>query len=131
LWDGAGEGGSRGGFWSNARKAWQFGTVGRFKPGNHTVEAFYLDRDELPENDSGTKLWGTNYQYALGEHSTFGASYLKFYAHQDLRPARDGMNVFNVRAYTSPIPSLRALSFEAEYVREDNGDLLGSDAWTL
>ena len=28
LWDGAGEGGSRGGFWSNARKAWEFAAIG-------------------------------------------------------------------------------------------------------
>ncbi len=47
LWDGAAEGGSRGGYWSNARKAWQLAAVGRLKPRNHTLEAFYLDRDEL------------------------------------------------------------------------------------
>ncbi len=32
LWDGGGEGGSRGGFWSNARKAWEFAGIARFKP---------------------------------------------------------------------------------------------------
>ena len=58
LWDGAGEGGSRGGFWSNARKAWEFAAVGRVKPGNHTFEVFYLDRDELPESDTGTAALG-------------------------------------------------------------------------
>jgi len=29
VWDGAGEGGSRGGFWTNARKAWQFAAIAR------------------------------------------------------------------------------------------------------
>src|SRR3954470_11210979 len=47
LYDGAAEGGSRGGYWTNARKAFQFAAIGRVKPGAHTVEAFYLDKYEL------------------------------------------------------------------------------------
>ena len=125
LWDGAGEGGSRGGFWSNARKAWQFAAVARVKPKNHTFEAFYLDRDEVPESDSGTTLFGGNYEFALGDKSTFGATYLKFNADKLVRPLRDGMNVFNARAYTG----VSNFSFEGEYVHEDNGDLFSSSAW--
>lgn len=130
LWDGGGEGGSRGGFWSNARKAWQFAAIGRFKPKNHTFEAFYLDRDEVPESESGTRLWGGNYELALGEKSVFGASYLKFYADEALRPERDGLNVYNLRAFTAPLRSLPGLAFELEYALEENGDLLSSTAWT-
>ena len=130
VWDGAGEGGSRGGFWSNARKAWQFAAIGRLKPGNHTIEGFYLDRDELPENDTGTRLAGFNYEYAAGENSTFGASYIKAFAHPNILPDRDGMNVYNARAYTAPIPNLSDLSFEAEYAYEKNGNLINSYAWT-
>ena len=59
LFDGAAEGGSRGGYWTNARKAFEFAAIGRFKPGAHKVEAFYLDKDELEEGDSGSRLWGT------------------------------------------------------------------------
>ena len=77
LWDGASEGGTRGGYWTNARKAFEFAAIGRFKPGAHTVEGFYLDRDELPEADSGSKLWGVNYEYAFGEDTTLGATYMK------------------------------------------------------
>jgi hypothetical protein len=130
LWDGAGEGGSRGGFWSNARKAWEFAAVARLKPGMHTFEAFYLDRDELPESDSATRLWGVNYELALGDASTFGATFLKFRADEELLPDRDGLNVFNARAFTSPIRSAPGLSFELEYAHEDNGDRLSSDAFT-
>src|SRR5262245_10405167 len=36
LWDGGGEGGTRGGYWSNARKAWEFAGVARVTPKNHT-----------------------------------------------------------------------------------------------
>jgi hypothetical protein len=130
LWDGGGEGGSRGGFWSNARKAWEFAAVGRLKPGNHTLEAFYLDRDEVPESETGTRLWGGNYELAVGENTTFGATYLKFYADREVKPNRDGLNVYNVRAFTSPFRALPGLSFELEYAREENGNLLGSDAFT-
>jgi hypothetical protein len=130
LWDGAGEGGSRGGYWSNARKAWEFAAVGRLKPKNHTFEVFYLDRDEVPESETGTRLWGANYELAVGEKSTFGATYLKFYADQQVKPNRDGLNVVNARAYTSPLKALPGLSFELEYAREENGDLIRSDAFT-
>src|SRR5437588_5008536 len=53
VWDGTGEGGSRGGFWSNARKAWKYAAIGRLKPKNHTLEGFYLDRDDVPESVTG------------------------------------------------------------------------------
>jgi hypothetical protein len=130
LWDGAAEGGSRGGYWTNARKAFQFAAIGRVNASNNKVEAFYLDKDELTEGDSGTRLWGANYEYALGEHSTFGASYLKFFADSAVKPNRDGLNVFNLRAFTAPIPSVPDLSFEFEYASERNGDLLSANAWT-
>jgi hypothetical protein len=128
LWDGAAEGGNRGGYWTNARKAFEFAALGRFKPGHHTFEAFYLDKDDLPEADTGTRLWGANYEYALGEGTTIGATYMKFYAYKDQKPQRDGLNVYNARLFAAPA-SLKGFSFEAEYVKEDNGDALDSHAW--
>ena len=83
LYDGASEGGSRGGYWTNARKAFEFAAIGRAKPGNSTIEAFYLDRDELPESDSGSKLWGVNYEYAIGEDTTLGATYMSWSAKEE------------------------------------------------
>jgi hypothetical protein len=131
LYDGNAEGGSRGGYWTNGRKAFEFAAIGRFKPGRHTAEVFYLDKDELPENDSGSRLWGVNYEFGLGELSTFGATYMKVYADEAFRPERDGLNIFNLRAFTAPVPALPDLSFEFEYALEDNGLALDSDAWTL
>jgi hypothetical protein len=130
LYDGAAEGGTRGGYWTNARKAFSFASIGRLHTGPHTVEGFYLDKDELPESDSNTRLAGTNYEATIGPATTLGATYMHFWAN-DLRPDRNGMNVYNLRAYTAPFPSLQDLSFEAEYAREQNGDLLDSHAWTL
>ncbi|HEY7440940.1 MAG TPA: alginate export family protein [Vicinamibacterales bacterium] len=131
LFDGAAEGGSRGGYWTNARKAFQFAAIGRLKPGPHTVEAFYLDKDELEESDSGSRLWGANYEFSLGEQTTVGATYLKWFADAELRPGRDGLDVFNVRAYTAPLAGVPDLSFELEYASERNGEALDSNAWTL
>ena len=109
LWDGAADGGSRGGYWTGARKAFEFAAIGRFKPGNHTLEAFYLDKDDSPEADSDTTLWGVNYEYAIGEDTTLGATYMKFSADADEAPQRDGLDVYNLRAFTAPFPNLSAL----------------------
>ena len=130
LWDGGGEGGSRGGFWSNARKAWEFAAVGRLKPKNNTLEVFYLDRDDVPENDTGTRLWGANYELALGDKTTLGATYMRFYAKPEVKPLRDGLNVYNARAFTAPFKAAPDLSFELEYAHEENGDKLRSNAFT-
>jgi len=129
LWDGAAEGGTRGGYWSNARKAFEFAAIGRFKPGHHTLEAFYLDKDDLPEADTGSRLWGANYEYAIGEDTSLGATYMKWYADPDQSPQRDGLDVYDVRAFTAPFAGLKALSFELEYAKEDNGGALDSYAW--
>ncbi len=52
-------------------------------------------------------------------------------ADADEAPQRDGLDVYNLRAYTAPFPGLEALAFEAEYVKEDNGDALDSSAWSV
>jgi hypothetical protein len=131
LWDGAAEGGSRGGYWTNARKAFEFAAIGRLKPGAHTVETFYLDKDELEENDSGTRLWGANYEYAFGPATSVGATYMKMFAHEDINPGRDGLDVFNIRTYAAPLARTPGLTFEFEYASERNGDALDSNAWTI
>ena len=127
LWDGGGEGGSRGGFWSGARKAWAFAGIARFKPKRHTFEGFYLDRNEVPESETGTRLWGGNYEFAFNDANTVGASYMNFQT--DSLPLRDGMSVYNLRAYLAPFKKLPGLSFGGEYAQEENGDLLSSTAW--
>jgi hypothetical protein len=133
IYDGAAEGGSRGGYWTNARKAFQFAAIGRFKPEHHNVEVFYLDKDELPEHDTGSRVWGTNYEYTPGKDATttLGVTYMRWMAHAALNPGRDGLNVINLRAYTAPFKSTPDLSFEIEFASEANGQALTSDAFTL
>jgi hypothetical protein len=130
VWDGTAEGGSRGGYWSNARKNWEFGAVGRFKPGHQTFEVFYLRRDALPERDNDSRFWGANYEYRIGDKTTLGATYLKLWADPELEPQRNHASVYTARAYTSPIPAVQDLSFELEGAVERNHELLHSNAWT-
>jgi len=130
LYDGGGEGGTRGGYWSNARKAWEFATIGRFATDHHRVEAFYLDREDVPARETGTRIAGVNYELTLGEASTLGATWLHTQADPDLMPGRDGMNVYNLRAFVTPFTALSGLSFELEFAREDNGDLKRSTGWS-
>ena len=129
LFDGAAEGGTRGGYWSNARKAFQFAAISRLKPGRHTVEAFYLDKNDLPEADTGTRVAGVNYELALGEESVVGASYLRLFARPVANARRDGMDVFDLRVFATPLPALPGLSLEAEYAKEKNGARVDADAW--
>ena len=58
-----------------------------------------------------------------------GASYLHLYS--DSLPERDGMSVFNLRAYLAPFKRLPNLSLGGEFAQEENGDLLSSTAWTV
>jgi hypothetical protein len=128
VWDGAGEGGSRGGYWSNARKAFEMAGIAKFRPGRHTIEAFYLERDELPENDAESRLWGGNYELQIGGRSTVGGTYLKVRADPAVRPLRDGLAVYNARAYLNP---LEGVSFEFEFAAERHDEeLLKAEAWT-
>jgi len=131
IFDGASEGGSRGGYWTNARKAFELAAIARLTPGRHVAELFYLDKDELKESDSGSRLWGTNYEFNAGENTTLGATYMRWFAKPAIKPERDGLNVVNLRAYTAPISSAPDLSFEFEYASERNGEALDSNAWTL
>ena len=129
LHDGAADGGSRGAYWSNARKAFAFAAIGRVRPGPHLAEVFYLDKDDLPERETGTRLWGANYEFAMGEDTTLGASYMRFFADPGVLPARDGLHVFNVRVYAAPLPQAPDLSIELEYASERNGEARHSNAW--
>ena len=131
LYDGAAEGGSRGGYWSNARKAFEFAAIARLRAAGNLVEGFYLDKDDLPDRETGSRLSGVNYEFSRGDENTFGFTYTQWRADPAVEPGRDGLHMFNTRAYTAPISAVPDLSFEFEYAWERNGEALHSDAWTL
>jgi len=128
LYDGSSEGGSRGGYWSNVRKAFALAGIAKLNTGQHKFESFYLDKDELPEGDSKSRVWGGNYELSFDERLTLGATYLKCMADENVRPYRNGMNVYDFRLYSTPLTVL-PLSFEGEYAIEENGAMLSSNGW--
>jgi len=131
VFDGADDGGSRGGYWTNGHRAWKMGAIGRFAPNAHSVEAFYLEKNELPDQRTGSGIWGVNYEWAPADGTTLGAAYLRTKADADAAPDRAGMNVLNLRAFTAPITKVPDLAFESEYANERNSDVFQSNAWTL
>ena len=102
LWDGAAEGGTRGGYWTNARKAFEFAAIGRFKPGNHTVEAFYLDKDELPGVEYRQQALGRELRVRDRRGHDARRDVYEVVRRSDDAPQRDGLDVYNLRAYTAP-----------------------------
>lgn len=128
IHDGGSEGGSRGGFWSGARKAFEMAAIAKVTLGSTKIEGFYLDRNELPESDSESETYGLNVEYSWSEDNVVGATYTTWSANE-LRESRDGMDLLDLRAFLTPFPSLKALSVELEYAMQDNGDLIDSTAW--
>jgi hypothetical protein len=129
IWDGAGDGGSRGGFWSGARKDWKLGALAKLQTDHNVLETFFLERDDLPEQETHTRLSGANYELHLGSkeaETIFGLTYIKTTSSV---ADRDGMSVYDGRLFTT-LPFFPNLSFEAEAAHEENGSLMASDGWT-
>jgi hypothetical protein len=129
LTDGYADGGSRGAVWTNPREAWAPGARIQYLRAGHTVELFYLERDDRPELDSDIRFSGINYEWkSVNTDWTLGASYMAFKAN-DQDPQLDGADVWNLRLYTRPFSV--PLTIEAEWAYEDNGLALDSTAWYI
>ena len=77
LYDGAAEGGTRGGYWTNARKAFEFAAIGRFKPGPHT------DRDVLSRQG---RIAGERQRHAGSSASTTNTEPARTIRRRSARP---------------------------------------------
>ena len=130
LFDGASEGGSRGGYWTNARGV----PVRASRDSSRGITRWKrsISTRTSSQRTTPAALVGLNYEFATGkDDARLGATYLQWNAHPEDRPGRDALDVFNVRAYTAPFAAAPDLSFEVEYAAERNGDALSSNAWTL
>ena len=70
LYDGAAEGGSRGGYWTNARKAFQFAAIGRFKPGLTRSRRSISTRTSSRRTTPAAGCGALNYEFATGKDDT-------------------------------------------------------------
>ena len=126
LADGYQDGGSRGGYWSNARTAWAPGVVTRYARDPWEIEAFWLGRDERPEADTDTDVGGVDLAWrSRGQVLELGAAWLTLAANARA-PQRDGAEVFNLRAYWKPVELPLVVS--SEWVHQSNGLALDAQA---
>jgi hypothetical protein len=127
FWDGATDGGSRGGYWLALRKAFELAGIARLTTGPFMGEAVFLRPNDLDETT--TDVVGTNVEWAFGESAKIGAGYWWFADSKN--PRRDGLHVVDVRGEVHPFDylplGLTGLVLSAEGVHEDNGDL--NDSW--
>jgi hypothetical protein len=123
--DGYGDGGSRGGLWSNARTAFRKGMHVQYLHRQHHVEMFHLERNDRPEFNARTRITGVNYDWTSpGQSLTLGGTFLSLAA-AEYRANLDGARVYNLRLYFRHRERLR---IDTEIVREDNGSLLDAAA---
>jgi hypothetical protein len=127
FWDGATDGGSRGGYWLGMRKAFELAGIARLTTGPFMGEAVFLRPNDLDETT--TDVVGTNLEWAFGESAKIGAGYWWFADSKDRR--RDGLDVVDMRGEVHPFHyfplGLTGLVLSGEVVHEDNGDL--NDSW--
>jgi hypothetical protein len=128
FWDGATDGGSRGGYWLGMRKAFELAGIARLTTGPFMGEVVFLRPNDLDETT--TDVAGTNLEWAFGERAKIGAGYWWFASSKDRR--RDGLHVVDLRGEVHPfdyLPGelLPGLVLSAELVHEDNGNL--NDSW--
>lgn len=77
LWQGAQNGFERGADFLTARTAWSNTAIARFSFNGTSVEAFYLDPNEVKTFDTGTTFAGGAIQHRWSDTSFIGLSYLR------------------------------------------------------
>ncbi len=133
----ANNGGKRSGYWLGDRKAADYAAVVTLNHGDLKADFIYLKANDMRESghpDKDTKAKGLTLDYGLGDLGSVGGGYYKISA--DGKP-RDGMDVYDARFSLTPFKAwmpgtaLDHLSFDGEYVKEDNGSVLDADGWYL
>ncbi|MCC7547269.1 MAG: hypothetical protein IT532_05855 [Burkholderiales bacterium] len=132
---GAGNGFERGAAILSPRRAWEMTGIARASLHGFTVEAFYLDANELKSGDTGTKLAGGRFEWASRPDSALGAAYFKVLSSSAPYPkaplviidsGRDGLESVDLYwRYEASAGPLAGFSFlgEAAFQRNDRIDM--------
>jgi len=131
-------GSSNGGEWGNAasakRLAWERSVVARYRQSGWTAQAFWLDPNELPSTESGTRLAGASLEWQGSPSQRAGLAWLhvpksNFFYPGDLAPlvylqgARDGLNMAHGWLdWQDPAGLSKNLGVRAEFVLQ-NGEV--------
>lgn len=128
---GAGNGFERGAATLAPRRAWEMTAVARAGVGPTTIEAFYLDPNELKSADTGTKLAGGRIEWSQDPSLTLGAAWISAIGSlapypkapiQIIEGGRDGLRTTDLYWRWAPTSgALAGLSFtgEAAFQRND------------
>ncbi len=143
IWQGAGNGFERGGLNIAQRLSWSMAAVGEITGRGHTVQGFYLDPNEIPSNETDTRMAGAAWRYDHSATTFVGAYYLNVLTSKLIYPlpdlplfipdGRDGLNA--VQAYARLDGAELGLDnawVRAEAAYEWNGELAGTsgmEAW--
>lgn len=131
FWDGASDGGPRGGFWLGMRRAFAMAGIARLESRGLMGELVLLRPDDVP--NTSTYLYGTNWEYALGENGRKGKVGAGVWNVASSNVARrEGLWIYDVRADLSPLaggPLLPGLRVAGELAAEYNPDRVRAGAW--
>lgn len=118
-----------GAYWLGPRTAFRDSALLAWDGGPLQVQAFSLRTDD---HLGDYRLNGANLDYDLDGRVTLGAMAMQVDAlasNSPGRAARDGMQVYNVRALRGKVPGVPALTFNGEYaVQRGSGDGVEYDA---
>jgi hypothetical protein len=124
FWKESNNGASRGAEGIAPRKAARFAAEGNLSTHGWGVEGVYLDFNDRPSTH--TRLAGAAVSYTSSAWGVAGVGVYKVLGSD--KKNRDGMVVLNLRADLHPFTQLRGLRLAGEYVRQENGDRLSTDA---
>ncbi|NOQ16184.1 MAG: hypothetical protein GQ581_03920 [Methyloprofundus sp.] len=121
IYDGAGDGGTRGAWWIGARQSFDNSALVRINLAGVKLEYFHLNtRPRDVQNKLG--LDGVNLEYTHASLGNIGFSYINVGKSQkDLNnDFVDGLHTYDIRANISPFRHLRSLQIAGEYVYQHN-----------
>ena len=137
LFSQAGNGGKRGAYWLGPRMAADLAGIVQVNYKELAIDLVYLEADDQDPSDdpnNNTGVGGFTLDYALGDFGGIGGGY---YSVSSEGKPRDGMDIidarFNITPFRKFLPDsvFAPLTFEGEYVNQDNGDALDAAGWYL
>lgn len=125
LWSGGSAGGKNGAFWTGGRHV--FADSGILRVDTGTVKGDLFRLRNRPQSGFSMDLRGANIVYLINKNHHAGFTYI--HVKQENNPSIDGADIFDFRVDLDAVSVLPGFSMLAEYVIEDNGDLLDSTGW--
>jgi len=124
FWKESSNGASRAATGIAPRKAARLAITAKIDTHGWALDTVYLQFNDKPSTK--THLVGGDLSYTSKAWGLVGVGIYDFLG--STRPTRAGMRMYDIRADTHPVPPLPGLRLAAEYVHQDNGRLLASDA---